>query len=245
MAIATLVVSVRIAPIFAFAPPFSMMRIPALIRIMLSLALAGWIVTSLPVAQIEEIAAPDRYIQTAMGEALIGLSIAMALSIAFAAILMTGRAIDIQAGFGLAMLIDPNTRAQNPLIGTIMAYGAALTFFAAGGAGELLVVTARTLETLPPGSAYWLWSPANLAAYLSSIFILTLALGGILLLTLFLVDLSVAFMSRTMPQMNVLLIGFQAKALATLMMLPLAIGLSGTIFLRIVRFALETLAART
>ena len=43
-----------------------------------------------------------------MGELVIGLSIALGLQLVFAAILTVGRAIDIQAGFGLAPLADPN-----------------------------------------------------------------------------------------------------------------------------------------
>jgi flagellar biosynthetic protein FliR len=238
---ASLLVSIRIVPIFAFSPPFNMMRIPASIRILLSLALAGWMVAALPGDRVQQIGAGSTFVTTALQEALIGMSIALALIIVFAAIQMIGRAVDIQAGFGLAMLIDPNSSTQNPLIGTIMAYGAAMAFFATGGAGELLIIMAASLESFPPGQGPWLWSINGLAAYLSATFIFASALGAILLLTLLLVDLSVAFMSRTMPQMNVLLIGFQAKALVTLIMLPVAIGLSGSLYVRMVRHALDTL----
>jgi flagellar biosynthetic protein FliR len=41
--------------------------------------------------------------------------------------------------------------------------------------------------------------------------------------------------------MNVLLLGFQVKALATLALLPVAFALSGAVFVRLLRTALETM----
>jgi len=61
------------------------------------------------------------------------------------------------------------------------------------------------------------------------------------MLVLFLLDLTIAFMSRTLPQMNVLLLGFQVKAMATLVLLPIALALSGGVFLRLLRTALAAL----
>ncbi|HEX9932282.1 MAG TPA: hypothetical protein VGB08_05520, partial [Allosphingosinicella sp.] len=46
--VATLLLSLRIAPAFAFAPPFTMLRAPALVRVLLSLSLAAWLVATWP-----------------------------------------------------------------------------------------------------------------------------------------------------------------------------------------------------
>ncbi len=43
------------------------------------------------------------------------------------------------------------------------------------------------------------------------VFLMAIGLAGIVLLVLFLLDLIVAFLSRTLPQMNVLLLGFQVR----------------------------------
>ncbi len=50
-------------------------------------------------------------------------------------------------------------------------------------------------------------------------------------------------MSRTLPQMNVMLLGFQVKAMAMMAVLPIALSLSGALFLRMLRYALENRAA--
>jgi flagellar biosynthetic protein FliR len=50
-------------------------------------------------------------------------------------------------------------------------------------------------------------------------------------------------MSRTLPQMNVLMLGFQVKTLAVLILLPLTIPTASALYLRIIRLTLETTAA--
>jgi flagellar biosynthetic protein FliR len=57
------------------------------------------------------------------------------------------------------------------------------------------------------------------------------------------IDYAIALVSRTLPQMNVLFLGFQVKALATLVVLPIALAGSAALFLRMFRFALDTMLA--
>jgi flagellar biosynthetic protein FliR len=82
-----------------------------------------------------------------------------------------------------------------------------------------------------------------LTAYISAVFTMAFGLGGLIMLVLFMADLAIAFMSRTLPQMNVMLLGFQVKAMATLAILPFTISLSGALFLRMIRYALENTLA--
>lgn len=239
--VATLLVSLRIAPTLAFAPPFTLLRIPASIRLMLSISLAGWLVAGNPAAtwQTDFWGAGLPIVVT--NELLLGISLALALQLAFAALLVAGRAIDIQAGFGLAVLVDPATRAAMPLVGTVFAYLGAAIFFAIGGPADLLAIWAASVERVPLGAAVMAGAdPGVLIDYMGTVFLLAIGLAGLVLLVLFLLDLAIAFLSRTMPQMNVLLLGFQVKAIATLVVLPLALPLSGALFVRLLRLALDT-----
>ncbi|RHW18946.1 type III secretion protein [Sphingomonas gilva] len=239
-AIAVLLLSLRIAPTLAFSPPFTLLRVPASVRLLLSISLSAWLVAGNP---DETWRAP--YLDgglpiVVLGELLMGVALALALQLAFGALLLAGRTIDIQAGFGLALLIDPTTRGQMPLVGTLFAYMAAAIFFAIGGPADLLAIWAASVEQVPLGSATLARDPAMLMQYMASVFLMAIGLAGLVLLVLFLLDLAVAFLSRTLPQMNVLLLGFQVKAIATLVMLPVAMSLSAALFVRLLRFALES-----
>jgi flagellar biosynthesis protein FliR len=239
-AVATLLISLRIAPTLSFAPPFTLLRVPATVRLMLGISLAAWLVAGYPDQTWRTGFWEAGLFITALTELLLGVTLALSLQLAFAALLTAGRTIDIQAGYGFAMLIDPTTRAQLPLAGTLFVYAAAAIFFATDGPADLLAIWAASIAQVPLGGGALGGNLGLLTAYMSAVFVMAFGAAGLVILVLFLIDMAIAFMSRTLPQMNVLLLGFQVKTLATLAVLPIAIALSGTLFLRMLRYALET-----
>ena len=233
---AILLVTLRLGPTMAFAPPFTLLRIPVTIRVLLAVSMSIWLVAARPelVAQIGE---GSSFLVLALGELLVGVALALGLQLTFAAILWAGRAVDIQAGFGLAMLADPTTNAQIPLAGTILAYGAGMIFFAIGAHYDVIALWAASFDALPVG--YDLLSPniAAVAQFMSVLFLLAVGLVGISILSIFLTDLVIAFLSRTLPQMNVLLLGFQVKAMVMLITLPICLTFALGLYLRLIRMA--------
>lgn len=237
--VAVLLVSLRIAPLLAFAQPFTLLRVPVTVRVMLSVSLAAWLVAANPDATWRAPFWDAGLPLVVAGELFLGLSLSLALNLAFAALLTAGRAIDIQAGFGLAVLVDPTTKSQLPLVGTLFAYAAAAIFFAMGGPQDVLAILDASIVHVPLGTASIGGDPMVLANYMAAVFLMAIGLAGVVLLVLFLLDLTVAFLSRTLPQMNMLLLGFQVKAVATLAVLPLALSLSGALFAQLMRSAID------
>lgn len=241
--IATLLASLRLVPIFAFAPPFTMMRIPGVVRLILALALASWLIRG-SASEFLQTTQPDLglLLVAGLGELSLGASNAICLQLTHAAILFVGRTLDVQAGFGLALLIDPVSKAQTPLVGTILTYGSALVFFASDGLGHLIAIWSLSYETVPVGLGTFNPRLGLIAHHFALAMSLALGLIAVPFLALFMVDLTIALMSRTLPQMNVLLIGFQIKALVLITSLPIAIGLSAGKFLHMTRLTLEASA---
>ncbi len=237
--LAVLLLSLRVAPVFAFAPPFTLIRIPVMVRLLLSLALTAWLVSGNPEATYRSDFTANGLFLAAIAELVIGLTVALAFQIAYAALYTAGRTIDIQAGFGLALLIEPATRTRTPLVGTLFAYAAGITFFAMEGPAELLGIWAGSVANIPLGSGRMTSDLAPLFGHLSFSFLIAFGLAAVVLLALFLTDMTVAMMSKTLPQMHVLLLGFQAKAIMLLLILPIAFGVGGALFLRLMRGALD------
>lgn len=237
---AIILVSLRIAPVLAFAPPFTLLRIPVALRVLLALALAMALVEGQPAASLAALDQGRSLLTLAFGELLIGGAVALALQLAFAAIAWAGGVADAQAGFGFATMADPANQSEMPLAGTIFSYAAALAFFTSGGPYDLLALWHASLGLLPVGHGLVAGNMDALGALLGSVFTLALGLFGLVILVLFLLDLAIAFMSRTLPQMNMLLLGFQVKAIAMLAVLPVALALSTSLALRLLRLALES-----
>jgi flagellar biosynthesis protein FliR len=113
-------------------------------------------------------------------------------------------------------------------------------FFATSGPSDLLAIWANSVERLPVGRIGFGADVSVLLEYITAVFAMAFGLAGLVLLVLFLVDLAIAFMSRTLPQMNVLVLGFQVKTITLLLTLPFVFAFSGALILRILRLAIET-----
>lgn len=231
----TLLLSLRLGPAFAFAPPFTLVRAPAAFRMLLALALSGFVSQALPFGPA--VATPV----AAFGELFLGATYVLVLQAAYGAVYVVGRVIDIQAGFGLAALLDPTTQGQTPLVGTIYAYAAGVVFFGMGGHLDLLRIIVASFEAAPLGQAAGAESLGPLAAYLGVVFSLAFGVGGGLILALMLMDAAIALLARTAPQLNVLVLGFQLKTALVLVGLPLTLGVSSAVLARLSVVALEAL----
>lgn len=241
--IASFCLSLRIVPALAFSPPFTFLRVPASVRLLLCLSLAFWIVLAQPSGFLDPLKSGS-LLEILLGELLLGVTFALALQLAFGALFVVGRAIDIQVGFGLAQVADPSLRAQMPLVGALFAYAAAAVFFSTGGPHDLMAIWSRSASEIPLG-AFATPNIEGLLNYISDIFVVAVAIAGIVMLVLFIVDAAIALMSRTLPQMNMLVMGFQLKTIVLLVTLPFVFSLSGALFLRLVRMAIEAMPLLT
>lgn len=232
--------SLRLSPALALAPPFSMTRTPGFVRAMLGLGLAGCLAGSRPGATFADLSAGGLLVGAA-AELALGMVFVLALHVMFAALQTAGRMIDVQVGFGLAGVLDPMSGAQSPIVGTLFAYLAGAVFFALGGHLDLLRIVAASLDATPLGQPHLPGSLAALTGYVSLIFLAAFGVVGSVILCLFIADLAIALMSRTVPQMNVLVFGFQVKSLLLLLVLPATLGVSGALLARMTTITLEAL----
>jgi len=240
-AVSALVLGLRIMPVFAFAPPFTLIRIPRLFRVLLGLGLAASLLGARPEIVLLEATHPGPLLVAAAHELGIGLMVVLAFQLAFGALYLAGRTIDIQAGYGLAVLIDPTTRTQTPMIGTLFAYAAGAMFFAMDGHVELLKLLGASLDAIPLGSWAMPHSIERVTAFMALIFFGAFGVAGAAILAMFLIDMSIALLSRTVPQMNVLLLGIQVKVIVLLLVLPASFGIGGALIARLMVTTLQAI----
>ena len=240
-AASALILGLRIAPVFAFAPPFTLVPIPALFRVLFALGLSIVLIGGHPGPVLLDSGNLPQLAAAALHELCLGVLIVLAFQIAFGALYVAGRTVDIQAGFGLAGLIDPTTRTQVPLVGTLFAYAAAAVFFGFDGHVQLLRFLAASLDAIPLGTWAMPHSLARITAFMALMSLSAFGVAAASILALFLTDMSIAMLSRTVPQMNVLVLGFQVKTIVLLLVLPLSFGAAGALIVRLAASMLEAL----
>ncbi|MBV8975802.1 MAG: flagellar biosynthetic protein FliR [Alphaproteobacteria bacterium] len=240
-AASALVLGLRLAPVFAFAPPFTLVPMPVFFRVLFALGLSIVLIgghRDLALLSAENL---PQLAEAAVHELALGLLIVLAFQVGFGALYIAGRTIDIQAGFGLAGLVDPATRSQVPLIGTLFAYAAAAVFFGFDGHVALLRFLSASLDAIPLGTWVLPHSIARISAFMALMSLSAFGVAGATILALFLSDVSIALLSRTVPQMNVLVLGFQVKTILLLLVLPLSFGAAGALIVRFAAVLLEAL----
>lgn len=230
--VSCLLLGLRIAPIFAFAPPFTLVRLPTVFRLLFGLGLSICLVAAFPATSMLADYSYSGIVAAAFRELILGVMLVLTFQVVFAALYVAGRTIDIQAGYGLALLIDPTSRTQTPLVGTLFAYAAAAIFFSLDGHIELLRLLGASLDVVPIGAWEMPDSIGRLSAFMGGAFLIAFGVAGAAVLVLFLVDLVIAVMSRTIPQMNVLVVGLQVKSIVLLLVLPICFGAGGALLVR-------------
>ena len=236
----SLLLSLRLAPLLSFTPPFTLTRVPRTFRMLLSVGLGAAIAGG--GAQLAGPLDAANIVPATVHELMIGLSMALPLHILYAALYMVGRTVDIQAGYGLALLIDPSSQAQTTLVGTILGYLAGAIFFAMGGPEDILRIIAASLEIAPVGTAHDLASVGAVGEQLMLMFTLGIGAVSAVILVLFVIDIVIAVLARAVPQLNALIIGIQVKSAALLLVLPVSLGLAGALVAHMVALTLEMTA---
>jgi flagellar biosynthetic protein FliR len=216
---AVLLVSIRFAPVFVMTPVFATMQLPARMRVFLVLALAATVVTASGTRALGVPQQPGDLVVAALGELMLGALFAFGLFAGFAAFLFGGRLLDMQMGLGVASLLDPATRSQAPLLGTLLNLLAVMLFFGVDGHHLIIRGMAYSLERFPPGAFGGKFDVAAVVAMFGSMFTFGFALVAPIVVALFLIDVGMAIMSRTMPQLNVFNLAVSVKIFVGLIML--------------------------
>lgn len=220
---AVLLVSIRIGTVFIMTPVLGSMQLPGRVRVVLILALTATLVSAGGARMLAVPVQLGDLVLAALGELMLGGLLAFGLFAGFAAFLFGGRLLDMQMGLGVASLIDPATRSQAPLIGTLFNMLAVMVFFALDGHHMLVRGLAYSLERFPPGAFLGRFDVTAVVAMFGSMFTFGFALVAPVVFALFLIDVGLAIMSRTMPQVNIFVLAVTIKIFVGLVILALSV----------------------
>lgn len=204
---------VRVTGIFMASPVFTSRNIPNQVKIALSLLLSLILFpmvrfpSSTPIPQ-EMFSFFFRISQ----ELVIGLVIGFIFTMIFAAIQLAGHLIDVMIGFGLANIVDPVSNLQISVLGQFYYLVAMLVFLTINGHHLLIRALFRSFTILPP--LFPIFSSRAITMIndlFAGVFTVAFEIGAPVLAALFITDIVLGILARTVPQMNVLMIGFPLK----------------------------------
>ena len=210
----------RITGLVITAPIFGSRMIPGRIRGALVIAMAAMI---FPLVQRQ---APLQVswggvIAGATGEMMVGMTIGISLAMFVSAAEVAGLMVGRQAGVAIGQVFDPTSNTQSSIVGQIYSITLMTLFLLAGGHRAAMSALLDTYDVIPLLSFHMNESILMLLIEMvTAAFVLGIRLAGPVLIALFLSGTAMGFLSRTMPQLNILSIGFTVRVMV-------AIGVAG------------------
>jgi len=161
-----------------------------------------------------------RVILEMIGEAGIGFLMGFLVFLVFTAVQFGGQIIDMRMGFRIANVLDPFSGANSPVIGQFKNIFITLIFLAINGHLYLINQLYESFRLIPPRQVFYsngLWR--FIFRRSADMFILALKIALPIAGAVFFLDVILAFLARTVPQMNLFVVGLPLKILAGLVLL--------------------------
>lgn len=223
---------VRVSVLFSVAPILGNASIPVQVKAACALVITLLLYMAFKAGHAGTYPVPGNIFELAgavAGEAFAGLIVGYTAFLLFSGVEMAGEIVDIQVGFGLVNVIDPSGGAQVSILGQFYYIVAMLFFLAIDGHHALLKAVGDSFGVLPPGSIIWFKQAAHagplLAQFFTRLFGIALQVAAPSIAVLFLTNLSMGLLARTMPQMNVFIVGMPMNVIIGMIITLLSLKL--------------------
>ncbi|WP_027338706.1 flagellar biosynthetic protein FliR [Halonatronum saccharophilum] len=220
-----LLVLARVAGLFLVAPIFGSQALPHRIKIGLAFILALLLMPIIPSGGIQ-LPGPILLISIQISvELFLGLTMGFILMLIFNAVQVGGQFIDVMMGFAMANVMDPQSGIQAPLIGQFKNILATLLFLSIDGHHYLLRLLADSfyiveINQFSSSSDFVLATLRVIGDFFPLAFRLALPVMAVL----FIVNLGFGLVARTVPQLNIFIVGMPVKIFVALTFLAIILS---------------------
>lgn len=198
----------RLSGLIVFFPFFSHNQIPLSVKTLLVFALC---VVLFPLSHAHGHAI-NFLIMEILSEAMLGLCAGLLLNIVFAILQMAGEQISMIMGFSMASVLDPQTGTNSPVIANILNFIALLAFLMLDGHHLILQFYSTSLSAIPLGDFYPRSGVMSYALKLfGNLFMFGFVLAFPIIALSILSDAIFGMLMKTMPQFNLLVVGYPIK----------------------------------
>jgi len=227
----------RLSGFFLSAPIFSSRQIPTRIKILVLVLLSATLSYVIPVNAAVAIENPGMFLAAMVVEIAVGYTIGFVAYVVFGAIQLAGQLMDMQMGFGIVNVVDPLSGTQIPLMGNLTQTLALLMYLAIDGHHYLLQALIQSYKVVPVMGLH-LNAPffELLMTIAAQMFVIAVKIAAPIIIAILVADIAMGFIARTVPQMNVFIVGLPLKIMvglgALMLMMPVYLWVFNLLFSR-------------
>ncbi len=221
----TLALTVRFAVLAATLPLLSMRSVPPMWRVALAVsfaaALAPAVAQGVPAGSVTLAWRP--LVMEVARSLAVGAMLGFTVNLLFTAVRFAGAIAGMQIGFAIVNAFDPMSDSQISIISQLYYMLAVILFFITGAHQILVAAMFDSCLAVPPfapvdaGSGAW-----YLLSEFGSVFVTGLRIAAPMVIVLLLVSASMGVIVKTVPQLNILVVGFPIKIGVGLLMLGMS-----------------------
>jgi flagellar biosynthetic protein FliR len=208
----------RFAALFMAVPIFSHKAIPVTLKTSIAFFFAIVFYSSMPPLDIP-ITIPS-IVLAILSELFFGLAIGVILQISFNVITFAGGIISFMMGFSMASAIDPISGVSMPIISQFLSLMALMVLFSMDMHHWVLLFVDASLQNIPLGGFLMSEDLFNYIIKASSnMFLVGFMIAFPIVALSWLADVIFGMLMKTMPQFNLLVIGFPIKIMVSFVVL--------------------------
>jgi flagellar biosynthetic protein FliR len=228
----------RLAGIFVFGPMLNSSSIPMRIRALLAVVLTFCIYPMIPPQASVNLSVATIALSIA-GEMLIGMVIGFGASLPLTAMQLGGVMMGQQLGLGLARVFNPDFDEDVDTLGQVLYIVALTIFIMLDGHHAMLSALVHSFRNVPVG----VFAPSETlvmmtTGLLASTFELAVRVSAPLLCLVFLETIAMGFLSKTVPQLNVMNHGFPIRIVVGFALIAAAMAAMSDALITAIRQAL-------
>jgi flagellar biosynthesis protein FliR/FlhB len=150
-------------------------------------------------------------------EILSGLVLGYVTNVCFLTVRMAGQLMDMQMGFAMLSMFDPNSNSNVTLIERLLYWISLIAFFIIDGHHMLLKALIESFNTVSIGRSILTQETIMTAVnVIIQYFTIGLKIAIPIVLIMIVTDLTLGLVARTVPQLNVMILGLPVKILVGL-----------------------------
>ncbi|KPU44703.1 flagellar biosynthetic protein FlhB [Oxobacter pfennigii] len=163
-------------------------------------------------------------ISVAAGECVLGLSMGYISTLFLNAVMMSGQLMDMHVGFGMVSQFDPMTSTEVSILGSLSNLIGLLVFLIIDGHHIIIEAIIESYNVVP---LLGVNIPPEAGTYVLMLFIklvaVSLKLAAPIIVVIFITEIAMGLIARTVPQLNILMMGMPLKVLLGLFAFSAAI----------------------
>ncbi|AOT68265.1 flagellar biosynthetic protein FliR [Geosporobacter ferrireducens] len=230
-----LLVFARILGIFVTAPIFNYNNIPLYGKMGFSLFLAVILVPMVNIPEALELSHFYIMLFISAKELMTGMMIGFICYLFLSSVYLAGHIIDMEIGFSIASVINPQDDTEIPIMANVLYFMATLMLLITNGHHTLIRGLVQSFNMIPlNGLNMNIFMIDKIISILITTFIISFKIAAPILAAIFITNVLLGILARTMPQMNVFVVGMPLKIsvglIVMVMIIPLYAGFFEYVF---------------